>query len=467
MTYEEALKYIHNRRRTAGSPTLDRMKLLCRYLGDPQEKLKFVHIAGTNGKGSTATMLASVLECAGYRVGRYVSPYIIDFCERICVDGDMIERDELAKLTRTVLSTVRRINYDIKKVLSGEKNATKIPKKFLSDNVKFAPVEFEVVTAIAFLYFLERGCDIVVLECGLGGEFDATNIIPPPKLAIITSIGFDHTELLGETINKITKTKCGIIKKGTNAVVSYPQPYKEASRVIKNICEKRLATYIVPLDYTIEVTRATLGELEFKYRRTEYTASLPASYQATNACVVIEAAEALSREGVDVPEYAIRQGIAKAKFPARFEVLSVTPDVILDGAHNEDGVRVLAESIANVLHGGKLNLVIGMLKDKNPEKTISVFKETLEKTSKIPVNYGTVTALTPNNPRALDANDLAGILEKVFGGSCEALTAYRMCDRGLAKAIKSTGDNDTLLCFGSLYMAAEIRERFPGVMLTL
>ena len=466
MIYEEALRYIHSRKRTSGVPTLERMELLCRYLGDPQKKLKFVHIAGTNGKGSTAAMLSSVLMCAGYKTGRYVSPYIIDFCERICVDGEMIARDTLARLTADVSKAIRKINYDIKKVLSGKENTNKIPRRFLVDGERFAPVEFEVVTAIAFLYFLECACDIVVLECGLGGEFDATNVIPAPKVAVITSISLDHTELLGDTINKIAKTKCKIIKKGTSTVVSYPQPYKAASKVIERACEKMLASYVVPKDYTIETVSTSLGGLTFKYERKEYVSSLSASYQAYNASVVIEAARALSRDGFDIAEEDISNGLSKVSFPARFEALSVSPDIVLDGAHNEDGVRVLAGSVAKILHGGKLNIVIGMLKDKNPKLAIAAFKSELEKHAPS-VKYGRIVALTPNNPRALDASELALILEDVFGDGAKSIRAYKSCDRGLISAIKETDNKDVLLCFGSLYMAAEIREKIHGVMLTL
>lgn len=466
MTYEEALKFIHSKKRTSGAPTLERMRLLCRYLDDPQKKMRFVHIAGTNGKGSSAAMLSRVLECAGYRVGRYISPYIIEFCERMSVNGEMIEKDTLAALCGTVAKTVRRINHDIKKIRSGEKNSAKIPKRFIDSGEKFAPVEFEVVTAIAFLYFLSAGCDIVVLECGLGGEYDATNVIPAPKLALITSISFDHTELLGNTINKIAKTKCGIIKKGTGAVISYPQPYAAASKVIEKRCEKMRTEYIVPAVHTLEITDIRIGELKFKYKRKEYATSLCAKYQANNAILVIEAAHALSRDGFDISDEAIKTGLATAKFPARFEVLGARPAIILDGAHNEDGMRVLAESVSDVLPKGRLHLVIGMLSDKHPDIALASFKGALESLTKTPVEYAEIITLTPANPRALSSDKLADIVSEVFGGDVP-VRAYKSAARGLAAAIKSAAKDDMLLCFGSLYMAAEIREKLPSVMLTV
>lgn len=466
MTYEEALKYIHSKKRTSGAPTLERMKLLCRYLDDPQKKLRFVHIAGTNGKGSCAAMLSRVLECAGYRVGRYISPYIIDFRERISVNGEMIEKEPLADFCSTVAKAVRRINDDIKKIRAGEKNKTKIPKRFIDGNDKFAPVEFEVVTAIAFLYFLSACCEVVVLECGLGGEYDATNVIPAPKLAIITSISFDHTELLGGTINKIAKTKCGIIKNGTGAVVSYPQPYAAAAKVIVRRCEKTCVEYIVPATHTLEITDIRIGELKFKYGRDEYSTSLFAKYQANNASVVIEAAKALSRDGFDISDEDIKEGLASTGFPARFEALGASPAIILDGAHNADGMRVLAESTTDVLPTGRLRLVIGMLADKHPETALAAFKNALDGSAVTPVKYADIITLTPANPRALPSDELAKIAGTVFGKEVR-VRAYKSVARGLAAAIKPAEKEDMVLCFGSLYMAAEIRKKLPGVMLTL
>lgn len=461
MTYENALKYIHKGKRTSALPTLERMKLICSYLDNPQDNLRFVHVAGTNGKGSFTEMLSSVLTKAGYSVGRYISPYIIDFRERICTDGKMIPRADLVKCTEKVRAAVDKMKSDVAKVRNGGKAEKEIPADIISGKISEEPIEFELITAIAFLYFAEKNCDIVVLECGLGGEFDATNIICPPLLSVIMSVSYDHTELLGNTISEIARTKCGIIKRGTLEAVSYPQIYEDAAKEIKRACADRGVSLNIPDENALKITGLTLGALEFTYKGKEYKTSLCAEYQALNACTVIEAAKALERVGMEISDAAIKKGIADAEFPARFEILGISPDIVLDGAHNENGTAKLAESVSKVMPKGKLNLIIGMLKDKNPELAIKKFKDTLEKNCGGKVRYGNIIALTPDNPRALQSEELKKILSAIFGDCAQNISSFGACLPALDEMMKSMDKDDMLLCFGSLYMASEIRKVFP------
>ena len=282
MTYNNAMKYINAAGRTAGRPTLERMRLLCRYLGDPQRRLKFVHVAGTNGKGSVTTMLSTVLTAAGYRCGRYISPYILEFRERICIDGVMIPHDALADCTAEVVTAVRRLQEDVAAARAGGEPSMPIPAAMVSGDISDTPVQFEIITAIAFLYFKRQFCDIVVLECGLGGRFDATNIIDPPLCTVLTAIGMDHTELLGDTIEKIAAEKCGIIKRGTLEVVCCPQ-LPAAQRTITDACAAANCRLTQPNRADLHIERTTLRGLHMRYRGRAYTLSLCAAYQALNA----------------------------------------------------------------------------------------------------------------------------------------------------------------------------------------
>ena len=458
MTYVNALKKIHSFPRTAGAPTLERMRLLCKYLGDPQKKLKFVHIAGTNGKGSCAAMLDSILRSAGYRTGRFISPYILDFRERMTVCGEMISIEELLRHTKTVLDAVSIMESDIEKAKNGEPTPYPIPRIILEGRSSEMPVQFEVVTAIGFLFFLDRKCDAVLLECGLGGKFDATNVIEPPMAAVIMSIGLDHTELLGDTLEKIAAEKCGIIKKGTEEVISYPQ-LPEVMAVIADSCVAVNARASVPLKKELELVHASLGGLDFIYRGKPYRTKLAASYQLLNAATVIETTEALKRVGMEISEEAVSDGLAKTWFPARFEVLGVSPAVIVDGAHNESGVTALCDSI-EMLSGafeGSVIFTLGMLKDKTPEKALCSFAE-LVNSGRIKVRR--IITLTPDSPRAMAAEELAELLGTMTAGDVEItpldLTGKKLA-KELCKLFSELTANDAVISFGSLYLASEMR----------
>lgn len=458
MTYVNALKKIFSFPRTAGAPTLERMRLLCKYLGEPQKKLKFVHIAGTNGKGSCAAMLDSVLRDAGYKVGRYISPYILDFRERMTFGGEMISHEELCEHTKTVLEAVARLEKDVEKARNGVETPYPIPAAMLDGTTSALPVQFEVVTAIGFLFFLDKRCDAVLLECGLGGRFDATNVIDAPLAAVIMGIGLDHTELLGDTVEKIAAEKCGIIKKGTQEIISYPQQ-PSVMTVISDACVKANARISVPLKTELKMINTSLGGLGFSYKGRIYSSKLSAYYQLFNAGTVIEVCEALRRVGMEILQENIENGLAKTFFPGRFEVLGASPAFIVDGAHNEHGVKAFCESVSMISDAikGETVFALGMLKDKNPENALAPFIE-LVTGNKIVTKR--IITLTPDSPRAMGAEELAELLRSISGGKIEIAP---ICESGKARKkalfalLGEIKPSDAVISFGSLYLAAEMR----------
>ena len=324
MTTQQAIEALHALPRLgSGKPGLERMQNLLDHLGNPEKDLQCVHIAGTNGKGSLAAMTASILTAAGYKTGLTISPYVVDFRERFQIDDEMIPPRTLASLTQKILDAVESIRQE-----GGE-----------------PPVQFEAVTALAMLWFAREKCDLVVLETGLGGRYDATNVVPHTLVAAITRIGYDHMELLGDTLDKIAAEKAGIIKEGC-AVVCYPDQPAEAMGPILTAAAEAHTTIITP---EMEDIRQLPGKrLENRIDYGGYQASLgfPGAHQANHAAMAVEIALALWREyGYEISDDAIMQGLAAARMPARIEVLRRHPLLLLDGCHNPDGTRALAETL--------------------------------------------------------------------------------------------------------------------------
>ena len=304
MNYEEALSYIHSLLVFGSQPGLERISELLEKLGNPQNKLKFIHVAGTNGKGSTCTMLSSVYKQAGYKTGLYTSPYIVDFRERMQIGGEYIPQDTLARLTKRVKDT------------------------------GVVVTEFEFITALAMLWFLEENCDIVILEVGLGGRFDATNIIKAPLCSVIMKIDYDHTAILGDTIEQITAEKCGIIKDNA-PTVSYPLQEPAALNVIV----EHNAHTVVPNLNNLEIVSSGIKGNSFIYNGAEYSTKLIGQHQVYNAITAIEAVNAA---GLKVSQADIVTGIKNAQIPARMELISENPLVFLDGAHNPNGAEAIS-----------------------------------------------------------------------------------------------------------------------------
>lgn len=420
MTEREAIEYIENQGWSETRLGLDRTRALLAALGNPQEKLRFVHVAGSNGKGSTCAMLDSILRCAGYRTGLYTSPYIEHFNERMRVNGEDIPGTELAHITERV--------------------------KSIAESMDDHPSQFELVTAVAMQYFYERRCDIVVLEVGMGGALDSTNVIPAPEVAVITNIGLEHTEYLGSTITEIAAAKAGIIKPGCSAV-SYDGD-SAATAVLEKVCHScgvspRRADFA-----QLEPISETLDGQRFRYKGAEYAISLLGGHQLKNAAVVLETVDALSERDWDIPAQSVERGLRGAKWPARLEVLGRSPLFILDGGHNPQCAAALAESLGRLLPGDKSVFLMGVLADKDYAAMADAVLPLAER----------FVCVTPESARALPAGELCEFL-------CSRGAEAEECgsiDEGILKALLAAGEDGRVVAFGSLYMAGAVRRGYAA-----
>lgn len=419
MTYEEALSYIHSVCWKGSKLGLERTRELLGKLGNPEKKLKFIHIAGTNGKGSTAAMLASILEEAGYKVGLYTSPFINRFNERMQIDHEQIPDGELAELTERI--------------------------RPLADAMEDAPTEFELITALAMVYFADHRCDIVVLEVGMGGELDSTNVIDVPEAAVIAAMGLDHVRELGPTMADIARAKAGIIKSGGD-VVSYGGN-SEADPVFEQVCRERGArlhqpdfSAIVPGSFSLEGQSFSYGDLK------DLRIPLAGEYQMKNAAVVLETVKVLQARGWRVTEEHIRRGLANTRWPARFEVLQKDPVFIVDGGHNPHGIRATAQSLERLFPGRKFTFVTGVMADKDVESILGLI---------VPLADQFFT-VRPDNPRAMSADELA---RRISAMGVKA-TACDSVAHGVQRAIQAEGPDGVAVALGSLYMSGEVRACF-------
>ena len=417
MTPNEALDYIHSVCWKGSIPGLGRTRELLHKMGDPQDQLQFVHIAGTNGKGSTAAMTANILRKAGYRVGLYTSPYIFRFHERMQVDGQCISDEELAEITEFV--------------------------KPLAEAMEDHPTEFELVTCIAMEYFKRHHCDVVSLEVGMGGELDSTNVILPPLVAVLTNIGLDHTEFLGDTLEKICETKSKIIKAGSIAVTYREKPSVEA--VIEARCRAVGAKWM-PADFdSLHLVSASLEGQVFDwgdYR--EIHLPLLGRHQLYNAAVVLTIVQALRKKGLNISDEAVRQGIASVSWPGRFELVARNPLFIVDGGHNPQCIEALVNNVRDYLGDKRLTVLTGVLADKD-------YADMYEDMAQYVTRFVTVT---PPNPRALSAQALAEYLQR-FG---KPVTACETVAQGVALAKLLAGPDGVVLAYGSLYMVGDIED---------
>lgn len=423
MTTQQAIEALHALPRMGqGAPGLARMQNLCDHLGNPEKELQCIHIAGTNGKGSLAAMTSSILTAAGYKTGLTISPYVVDFRERFQIDGEMIPPRTLANLAEKVLDAIDAIEAE-----GGEK-----------------PVEFEAVTALAFLWFAREKCDLVVLETGLGGRCDATNVVPHKLVAAITKIGYDHMEVLGDTLDKIAAEKAGIIKEGT-VVVNYPDQPAEAMGPILTAAAEAHTSIITPDKDDLTLLRGKRLENRIDYGGYRAALGLPGTHQANHAAMAVEIALVLWREfGYDISDDAILQGLADARMPARIEVLRRHPLLLLDGCHNPDGAKMLAATLTRADFEENLVGVLGVLADKD-------YKDML---SDLAPCFAKVYTVTPNCPRALSAEEL----QKEARFHTDAEAADSVAD-AIRKAVDYADENNlagVVVC-GSIYLAAEAR----------
>lgn len=422
MTYTEALEYIHSISWTFCKPGLERIRELCEKLGNPQNKLKFVHVAGTNGKGSFCSMLNSVLMESGINVGLYTSPYIRFFNERMCVNGKPIDNEELAELCEYI--------------------------KPIADSMTDKPTEFELITAIAFEYFKRHKCDVVVLEAGMGGRLDSTNIIRNPLLSVITGIALDHTAFLGDTVEKIAAEKAGIIK--DNAPVLFGGNDECAAEIIKKTALERASDF-VRVDYSkLTNVRATLDGTIFDFEdEKNLEIKLLGAYQPRNASVVISAVDVLRKSGLDITDNNLRAGLRKAVWHGRFEIISRDPLMIFDGAHNPQGISSAVESIKNYFGDKKVYLLTGVLRDKDYSAIADDLSQIASK----------AFTLTPDNPRALSAKEYAETLNsKGIDATC-----YDSLKSALEASIVAAKKYGVpLVCLGSLYVYSSLMEEMEN-----
>lgn len=415
MTIDECMHYIHKTVWLGSKPGLSRTRELLSRMGNPEKKLRFVHVVGTNGKGSSSAMLSLILSRSGYRVGTFVSPYILHFNERIQVNGDPISNEELCEIVEFA--------------------------KPHADAMEDSPTEFELITAVGFEYFTRKGCDIVVLEAGMGGALDSTNVIDTPLVSVFTAIGLDHKEQLGDTVAAIAKTKAGILKPGTEAVCNGDEP--GALPVIEEACHTLHIPLTVADRNALCVYESGLTGSLFDYKkRTGLRVGLAGLHQVHNAITVVEAVEALKRQGYPVAEEALRFGMENVRWPARFEVLSHAPLVIFDGAHNMNGVGRLKENIEKYFPGRKLVMLMGVMADKAHGPMLDMMMPLCKR----------LYTVTPNNPRALPAESLAKEARE-RGMSAKAVS---LTEPELQTVLESLDKTDVLLMMGSLYMYGDI-----------
>lgn len=425
MNYQQAIDYIHGIERFGSKPGLARTKELLKHLGSPEKSLKFVHVAGTNGKGSTSAFITGMLQEAGYRVGLYISPFLERFNERIQINRCEIPNNELAIL----VTQIKSICEEISKTPVGH------------------PTQFEITTALALKYYAEQKVDIVVLEVGLGGRFDATNVIPAPEVAVITTIGFDHQAILGDTLAKIAYEKAGIIKKNS-IVITGVKDNESLAVITKRVNEEEATLYAIIKNFASKNREFKLQSQQFTYESLnsdiyDISISLNGIHQIDNACVAIAAVEVLQSKGYKISWQAITEGIKKVKWPGRMEVVAKKPTIILDGAHNTHGTKALAKSMRELKQNKRIITVIGILKDKD-------FVEMVEHIADL-TDYAIITA--PDYYRALNINVLAAEAKKLI----KNVRAIAPVTKAIEQAKKIANEDDIILVTGSLYTIGEAR----------
>lgn len=420
MNIESALEFIHKTVWLGSKPGLERTRKLLSLMGNPHKKLKFVHVAGTNGKGSTCSCIASILKEAGFKVGLYTSPYINVFNERMQIDGEMISDSQLCSLCEYI--------------------------KPLSDSMtEDMPTEFELITCLAMEYFYRNGCDIVVLEVGMGGELDSTNVIDSPEACAICAIDLDHTTFLGDTVEKVAKAKAGIIKKGTRVALY------DCEGCVYDVFDKKCRETGAELKKAgfEKITNLVLGQNNISFDYGKYKnikLSLAGTYQPKNAAVAITVIELLRQAGYSIKDESIYEGLKKVSWLGRFEILGEGPVFILDGAHNPHGMRGTVNSLVTRFPDRKIHFVVGAMADKDVTSMMEMLTELAD----------TFYAVTPDNTRALKAEKLAELLQEMGARAF----FFDSVEEGVKAAIKAAGKDGIIACLGSLYFSGEIRKAY-------
>lgn len=423
MNYIEAMEYITNTAKFGSNYGLERTEKILEFLGDPHKKIKCIHIAGTNGKGSTTAMISKILIEEGYKVGMYTSPFLEEFEERIQVDGRNIPKEHLSEMVSEVAEAVDKVialGYD-------------------------HPTEFEIITCTMFLYFYKQSVDFAVVEVGLGGRLDSTNVIVP-MVSVITSISFDHMNILGNSLGEIASEKAGIIKEGV-PVVLFPQE-EESFRVIEKICLEKNSRLIKVASDSAEYldTIECKQNITVKTNREKYDIilSLLGKHQLLNCAVALNTIEELINQGVIIKKQSIISALSKVEWHGRLEAMNNNPLVVIDGAHNIDGIKKLKDSVDRHFKYDKMILILGILADKQVEEMVKTIAVEAEK----------VIAVTPNSERAQLAEELKAVIEK-YNVKCEAVQDYK---EAYLTALNYCDKDDLLLISGSLYMIGDMRK---------
>lgn len=418
--YQQALTSIHAHGRFSGTPCLDRMRALLAALGNPHKKLKFVHVAGTNGKGSISAFTAKVLQFSGYHTGLFTSPYVVDFCERISINGENIPQAELCRIVSHVLGIEQEL--------------------YLPEGETIG--EFEFITACAMLYFAEQKCDIVVLEVGLGGRFDATNVIDTPEAAAMAHIALDHMDVLGNTIEQIASDKSYIVKYDS-VLVNYPAQKESVNQILKKRCYNMNAKYIqAPMP---EILECSLNGTHCIIDGHDIHLRMIGRHQAENAAAAYTILQVLQQKGWHITEQAVMEGFAAAVMPARQEIVQTDPLLMIDGAHNIDGITALCETLDTMLPAGGISFILGMAADKQYEACVRMLTRRAD----------TVYTVQPDSPRALSSSKLASVVRE-FSPYINVFDCGDV-QSALKRAFRYAQEDDAIVVCGSLYVAGEAK----------
>ncbi|MGX4601366.1 bifunctional folylpolyglutamate synthase/dihydrofolate synthase [Faecalimicrobium sp. JNUCC 81] len=425
MNYQESLKYIEETHKFGIRLGLDNMSRLLELLGNPQDKVKIIHVAGTNGKGSTCSFITSILKESGYKVGLYTSPFLETFTERIRVNGENIPKEDVARIVTLIREKIEQM---------------------VSEGYSY-PTEFEIVTTMAFYYYCEQEVDFVALEVGLGGRYDATNIIKGSEVSVICSISLDHVNILGDTIPKIAYEKGGIIKENGTAIV-YDQS-NEAKDVIKEICKDKNANYIEVKFDDIDIKKSDIYSQVYNAtimgeRYEDLEIKLIGDHQVNNSILALSVIKYLvDTKGLEISEENIRKGLINTKWPGRIEKIKEMPIFIIDGAHNEDGAKSLAKAIDKNFKGKNLTMLIGMLEDKDIDGVLEILMPRFDK----------AIVTTPDNPRAISSELLKEKISKYVANVVEK----KEIEDAVNYALENSNEDDVIISAGSLYMIGAVR----------
>ena len=431
MTYEEALEFIYSRRKFQKSSGHERIQRLLELNDNPHKRLRFIHVVGTNGKGSVATAISCILQSAGYSVGLFTSPYVTEFGERIRVDGKMIPKCAIASITSMLKG----------QILEMEKEG-------------LYPTVFEVITAIAMIHFDDMNCDAVVLEAGIGGGKDSTNVIGRPSLAVITSVSLDHTDVLGDTVEEITREKCGIIKGGC-PVVSYPfencgHPFTaqnpEAARIIKEECEARGSTLYLPNIEELSLTSCDLYGTQFYYEGMHIDSYACGSFQIANLATAVKAAQVLGETTFMISEADIESGIINFTMPGRFECVSREPLIFLDAGHNEGAINELTKNLSKYSEERKTVALCAFMKDKD-------YNLCIEGLAPLCDEIGFTLA-------DINRGESPDILSQKAKQFCDSTFFSEDIGDAFLKAKEKAGKDGILIVCGSFYLVSEIRNKY-------